>query len=175
MSAKLKIKRGTTSAWNSTDPSIDKTLEPGQLGVEYLDDGNMRLKVGKQTADGSATAWTDLPYVTPSVSIYQDERISFPKNGKLIDKSNFMVLVKTSATESSTVRLQAQSKMVNFYSGDANNPTAFYSPSSVELGKHDSPWIKGYITDNYVQSTTYSNSMKVAYNSETEALEFISL
>ena len=67
MSAKLKIKRGTTTSW-ADSANKDTTLEPGQLGVEYLDDGSMRLKVGKQTADGSATAWTDLPYVAPSSS-----------------------------------------------------------------------------------------------------------
>ena len=74
MSAKLKIKRGTTTSW-ADSANKDTTLEPGQLGVEYLTDGNMRLKVGKQTDDGSATDWSGLPYVTPPTSVYQDDHI----------------------------------------------------------------------------------------------------
>ena len=74
MSARLKIKRGTTTSW-ADSANKDTTLEPGQLGVEYLTDGNMRLKVGKQTDNGSATDWSLLPYVTPLTSVYQDDHI----------------------------------------------------------------------------------------------------
>lgn len=74
MSARLKIKRGTTTSW-ADSANKNTTLEPGQLGVEYLTDGNMRLKVGKQTDNGSATDWSLLPYVTPLTSVYQDDHI----------------------------------------------------------------------------------------------------
>ncbi len=74
MSARLKIKRGSTTSW-ADSANKDTTLEPGQLGVEYLTDGNMRLKVGKQTDNGSATDWSLLPYVTPLTSVYQDDHI----------------------------------------------------------------------------------------------------
>ena len=75
MSARLKIKRGSTTSW-ADSVNKDTTLEPGQLGVEYLTDGNMRLKVGKQTDNGSATDWSLLPYVTPLTSVYQDNYIA---------------------------------------------------------------------------------------------------
>ena len=74
MSARLKIKRGSTTSW-ADSANKNTTLEPGQLGVEYLADGNMRLKVGKQTDNGSATDWSLLPYVTPLTSVYQDDHI----------------------------------------------------------------------------------------------------
>lgn len=97
MSAKLKIKRGTTSAWESTDASIDNTLEPGQLGVEYKDNGNMRLKVGKNTDDGSATKWTDLPYTAPNTDVYKDDSIT-PDLGE-IDLGMRDIVVKNFTVE----------------------------------------------------------------------------
>lgn len=179
MSAKLKVKRGTTEAWNSTDASIDKTLAPGQPGVEYLTDGNMRLKVGKQTEDGSATLWANLPYITPSVSIYRDESTEFTKGGKIVDSlTDLLAITKSSTASVANIKLTTTgaelSGVITLTSGSSTSPSSFYS-TSVELGKSDTPWVKGHITDNYVQSNTYSNSMKVAYNSSTEALEFISL
>ena len=50
MSAKLKIKRGSTASW-ADSTNKDTTLESGQLGVEYLTDGNMRLKVGSNEVE----------------------------------------------------------------------------------------------------------------------------
>ena len=78
MSARLKVKRGKTESWAD---STKNGLEPGQIGVEYLTDGNMRLKVGKNTADGSATAWTGLPYATPKLSLYTDDDGVYFNNG----------------------------------------------------------------------------------------------
>lgn len=80
MSAKLKIKRGSTTSW-ADSTNKDTTLEPGQLGVEYLTDGNMRLKVGKHTSDGSATNWAELPYATPKLSLYTDSDGVYFNNG----------------------------------------------------------------------------------------------
>lgn len=189
MSARLKIKRGTTTSW-ADSANKDTTLEPGQLGVEYLTDGNMRLKVGKQTADGSATDWSSLPYVTPSTSVYQDQMLTFTKsNGD--SASTFTIMGKltgtcklaqqNSVTNSSSIALSVKSTLsstfgsviLSSYSDDG--APGFYGSQNTRLGCPNQPWIKGYITDTYTDSTTYSNSMKVAYNSETEALEFISL
>lgn len=56
MSAKLKVKRGTTESWSKTDGSVDITLEAGQIGVEYCSDGTTRMKVGSNiTANYSPT------------------------------------------------------------------------------------------------------------------------
>lgn len=187
MSARLKIKRGTTTSW-ADSANKDTTLEPGQLGVEYLTDGNMRLKVGKQTDNGSATDWSSLPYVTPPTSVYQDSEIKFTKSSgsssfRIIGKLSNQGRISTTTDESSnsSIMLTASSKlsstsgsvMISCYCNDG--APSFYGSPTTRLGYPNSPWIKGYITDTYTDSTTYSNSMKVAYNSETEALEFISL
>lgn len=179
MSAKLKIKRGTTSAWNSTDSSIDKTLEPGQLGVEYLTDGNMRLKVGKQTADGSATAWTDLPYVAPSVSIYQDSMIRFKKTSSagedlyIIDNtlsSHMQISQRTSTNIRSTISLSVSSS-INNISGEVylssrvdSGVPSFYGGQFTLLGDSDSPWIEGHITDIYTDTITNINGSGAYYD-----------
>ena len=277
MSAKLKIKRGTTTSW-ADSANKDTTLEPGQLGVEYLDDGNMRLKVGRNgvelissstyhgngdtfdfgisvrasyqltfdgtqyhcvgknngtftyvgnisivtssseddtgepfciyNADSGCTLalsdtyagaghaiqltkvsedWSSLPYVTPSTSVYQDNMLTFDKSGgdstftiiskltgvcRLAQKTNEINNSSIVLSVSSTVSSTFGSVMLSSYSDDG---APSLNSSNTRLGHPGQPWIKGYITDTYTDSTTYSNSMKVAYNSETEALEFISL
>ena len=76
MSAKLKVKRGTTASW-ADSANKDTTLEPGQIGVEYVNDQVSRIKVGKNTTDGSATDWADLPYVAPRIDTYKEDGIFF--------------------------------------------------------------------------------------------------
>lgn len=278
MSAKLKIKRGTTTSW-ADSANKDTTLEPGQLGVEYLDDGNMRLKVGRNgvelisssayhgngetfdfvvvknasyqltfdgtqyervcknngaftyvgnisiltssseddtgepfciyNADSSSCTlalsdtyagaghaiqltkvsedWSELPYVTPSTSVYKDDVLAFKNPGgdsrfTIMGKftGNTRIVQQTGSINNasiilnvrSTVSSTAGSVMLSSYSDDG---APSLNSSNTRLGCPNTPWIKGYITDTYTDSTTYSNSMKVAYNSETEALEFISL
>lgn len=278
MSARLKIKRGTTTSW-ADSANKDTTLESGQLGVEYLTDGNMRLKVGRNevelisssthsngetfdfvvvknasyqltfdgtqyervcknngaftyvgnisivtssseddtgepfciyNADSSSCTlalsdtyagaghsiqltkvkedWSSLPYVTPSTSVYQDNMLTFKNPGgdstfTIMGRFTGMckILQRSSETNSSSIVLSVSSTV----SGTSGQVTlknycddgipSFYGASNTRLGCPNTPWIKGYITDTYTDSTTYSNSMKVAYNSETEALEFISL
>lgn len=161
MSAKLKIKRGTTASW-ADSTNKDTTLEPGQLGVEYLTDGNMRLKVGKQTADGSATDWSELPYVAPSTSVYKDNMLTFKKsdgnstfsihskltgNCRIIQKTNEINNSSIVLSVSSTVSSTSGSVMLSSYSDDGS--PAFYGMSNTRLGCPNQPWIKGYITDIY--------------------------
>lgn len=253
MSAKLKIKRGTTTSW-ADSANKDTTLEPGQLGVEYLDDGNMRLKVGRNgvelissstyhgngdtfdfgisvrasyqltfdgtqyhcvgkyssafnynylgnlsivslssdddtgepfciqaNGDNSACSlllsdtssghaiqltkvsedWSELPYVTPSTSVYQDNMLIFKKSGT---DSTFTImgkltgicklLQKTSVTNASSIVLQVNSTAsstsgaVNLNSYCNDGVPSFYG-SNTRLGYPNQPWIKGYITDIY--------------------------
>lgn len=62
---KIKLKRGSTDAWNSHKP--DTTLAYGQLGLEYVSKeagGTVRLKAGL----GDGTDWTDLNYIDPNVA-----------------------------------------------------------------------------------------------------------
>ena len=252
MSAKLKIKRGTTTSW-ADSANKDTTLEPGQLGVEYLDDGNMRLKVGRNgvelissstyhgngdtfdfgisvrasyqlTFDGTqyhcvgknngtftyvgnisivtssseddtgepfciyntdsgctlalsdtyagaghaiqltkvSEDWSELPYVTPSTSVYQDNMLTFKKSGT---DSTFTImgkltgtcklLQKNSVTNSSSISLSVNSKAsntsgivtLNSYCDDG--VPGLYGASNTRLGHPGQPWIKGYITDIY--------------------------
>ena len=70
----------------SKSASIDSTykLQPKQPGVELLDNGYCRLKIGSTTNldnptdDTSWIQWSALPYAAPSTQIYQDTKISFP-------------------------------------------------------------------------------------------------
>lgn len=65
MSAKLKIKRGSTESWAGNNDNT--TLEPGQLGVEYTASGKAQLKVG----DGSATKdWSNLDYIAADPGVF---------------------------------------------------------------------------------------------------------
>lgn len=81
MSAKLKIKRGTTAGW--ANPDKDTTLEPGQLGVEYLTSGLSRLKVGTDDASHTAKDWSELDYVTANPAMYKDTLIHFSNGMEL--------------------------------------------------------------------------------------------
>lgn len=62
---KIKLKRGSTTAWNAeTD---DTKLSYGQLGLEYVSKeggGTVRLKAGL----GTGTDWKNLNYIDPNVS-----------------------------------------------------------------------------------------------------------
>lgn len=81
MSAKLKIKRGTTAGW--ANPDKDTTLEPGQLGVEYLTSGLSRLKVGTDDANHTAKDWSELDYITANPAMYKDTLIHFSNGMEL--------------------------------------------------------------------------------------------
>lgn len=253
MSARLKIKRGTTTSW-ADSTNKDTTLEPGQLGVEYLDDGNMRLKVGRNgvelisssayhgngetfdfvvvknasyqltfdgtqyervcknngaftyvgnisivtssseddtgepfciyNADSSSCTlalsdtyagaghaiqltkvsedWSELPYVTPSTSVYQDNMLIFSKSGgnstvTMMGKLTGLCRIsqKTTQTNASSIGLSVNSTAsntsglvtLNSYCNDG--VPSFYGASNTRLGYPNEPWIEGYITDIY--------------------------
>ena len=143
MSARLKIKRGSTASWaNSTNKNT--TLEPGQLGVEYLADGNMRLKVGKHTSDGSATDWSSLPYATPKLSVYQDDHIELSKG----QKSMYISSDGTLNVGENPDDGQSPSTVLQL---NANDRISLYSIKVVsscngDLGSSDMPWGNFYTT-----------------------------
>ena len=194
MSAKLQIKRGTTAAWNSSDASIDNTLAPGQLGVEYLTDNKMRLKVGKQTTDGSATKWSDLPYVTPPTSVYTDSGIhSDQLNSFMIGDSNQGISFNPNLH---TLEIGARnadstadgSSVIGLYSSNSTSTSALeVMPGYISLGSSKILVASGaQLGDaSHILSNIYTNeatigssttgSMKISYNPTTEALEIISL
>ena len=63
MAGKIKVKRGTTAQWADSSTN-DITLAPGQPGVEYCEDGKVKLKIGLHTEDGSNTEWDKIPYIS---------------------------------------------------------------------------------------------------------------
>ena len=63
MASKIQIKRGTTAQWADSSTN-DITLAPGQPGVEYCEDGKVKLKIGLHTEDGSSTEWDKIPYIS---------------------------------------------------------------------------------------------------------------
>lgn len=71
MSAKIKLKRGTTASWANS--SKDNKLSSGELGIEYLTSGNIRLKAGK--SGETSTAWSSCDYVTANPDMYTDDGI----------------------------------------------------------------------------------------------------
>lgn len=52
----VQFLRGTTSEWEAHQ---DEVLKEGQPGIEYCDNGEIRMKVGNPQGD----AWKDLPYI----------------------------------------------------------------------------------------------------------------
>lgn len=144
MSAKLKIKRGSTASWaDSTNKNT--TLEPGQLGVEYLADGNMRLKVGKHTSDGSATDWSGLPYTTSKLSVYQDDHIELSKGQKSMYISSDGTLNigenpdDGGGSPTTVLQLNAMDQ-ISLYSSKV------VSNCNGDLGSSDIPWNNFYTT-----------------------------
>lgn len=73
------ILKGSPSASINTSHK----LQPKQPGVELLDNGYSRLKIGSTTnlsnLDDSSgwIEWADLPYATPNPQIYTDTKINF--------------------------------------------------------------------------------------------------
>lgn len=67
MSAKIKLKRGTTASWK--DSTKDNTLASGELGIEYVDSTNARIKVGNSD---TPTTYSNLNYLAPDIRVYQD-------------------------------------------------------------------------------------------------------
>lgn len=172
MSAKLKIKRGSTTSW-ADSTNKDTTLEPGQLGVEYLTDGNMRLKVGKHTSDGSATDWSNLPYITPKISMYDDDGLYFDK---ITNRQKML-----SATTSDNLTMNLQIGTSDYYTNNITlgafgtifaNAQILPNKLSLDLGSSSKSWnytYSNYITTNSLSkltsSTVSSPSGGTNYNS----------
>ena len=55
----ITLRRGTTAEWASSSV----TLQLGEIGLEYLVDGSVKLKAGTGNK-----AWADLPYVSDDLA-----------------------------------------------------------------------------------------------------------
>ena len=59
----ITLRQGTTAEWaNST-----VRLREGEMGLEYLADGNIKIKAGILGEDGQGKLWGDLPYIGSDV------------------------------------------------------------------------------------------------------------
>ena len=74
-------KRGKTSDWNLNN-EFTKLL-PGQIGIEYLDSGLVKMKVGPDNENLSKTDWSAIEYAYPDPSIYKSEGITFKDSATL--------------------------------------------------------------------------------------------
>lgn len=78
------IKRGTTTDWQKTDENT--TLGPGEIGVEYLEDGkspNYRIKIGPDSETGTKTQFGDIPYSSPDQTIYTSSGITYSSSATI--------------------------------------------------------------------------------------------
>ena len=159
----------------------DYLLEPKQPGVELLDNGYSRLKIGNTDASGNKMKWSELPYVTPLTSVYKDDCVEFEgekvlristdhtDNVDQIESPGMYGTIHIGQSAGYNIALNADSEIrlasTNVYSGNlypfgANNET---------LGSSSRVW-----TNTYSKEFT-SGDMSIKYNSATETLEFISL
>lgn len=174
MSAKLKIKRGSTTSW-ADSTNKDTTLEPGQLGVEYLTDGNMRLKVGKHTSDGSATDWSNLPYITPKISMYDDDGLYFDK---ITNRKKIL-----SATTSDNLTIgNLQIGTSDYYTSNITlgafgtifaNAQILPNKLSLDLGTSSNYW--NYTYSNYITTNSLSKLTSSTVSSPSGGTNYSSL
>lgn len=66
----IQLKSGVTESWISSDIVLNR----GQIGIEYLDSFNARIKVGNGNLPFST-----LPYLAPNPMVYTDTAINFNK------------------------------------------------------------------------------------------------
>ena len=58
LNSRIKNKIDSTANWNDNNAI---TLQDGEIGLERLEDGNVKIKIG----DGSSS-WNNLPYILSS-------------------------------------------------------------------------------------------------------------
>ena len=194
MSAKLKVKRGTTASW-ADSTNKDTTLEPGQIGVEYLTDGTTRMKVGSNNTtmvnlpEGtSATAFEFM--VVEGATYYVDEyELSQDGNNVITTK----VYTGSRTSDSHYVYIGNISLKDTTFPDTGEDFCIWNTPggsgSYMSLGSSSIPyfvlrgrgldWKKlGYVappTSVYQDDCINMGSMKIKYNTATDALEFIAL
>ena len=59
----ITLRQGTTAEW--ADSTV--RLREGEMGLEYLADGTIKIKAGILGEDGQGKLWSDLPYIGSDV------------------------------------------------------------------------------------------------------------
>ena len=68
----ITLRQGTTAEWAISAVR----LREGEMGLEYLDDGTVKIKAGILGEDGQGKLWADLPYIgsdTKAANVFQVE------------------------------------------------------------------------------------------------------
>ena len=85
----IKLRQGTTAEWASSSVK----LEVGEMGLEYLTDGSVKIKAG----DGENT-WADLPYIGSDVKAANVFQVTLSAT----DTDDIAAIEKQVAAESAT-------------------------------------------------------------------------
>lgn len=85
----IKLRQGTTAEWASSSVK----LEVGEMGLEYLTDGSVKIKAG----DGEHT-WADLPYIGSDVKAANVFQVTLSAT----DTDDIAAIEKQVAAESAT-------------------------------------------------------------------------
>ena len=68
----ITLRQGTTAEWATSTVR----LREGEMGLEYLENGSVKIKAGILGEDGQGKLWADLPYIgsdVKSVNVFQVE------------------------------------------------------------------------------------------------------
>ena len=68
----ITLRQGTTAEWSTSTVR----LREGEMGLEYLADGTVKIKAGVLGEDGQGKLWADLPYIgsdVKSANVFQVE------------------------------------------------------------------------------------------------------
>lgn len=68
----IQLRADTTANWDANE---SKTLKPGEVGIEFQENGKTALKIGRKDAEGNDQAWKDLDYFASAnpANVYQVE------------------------------------------------------------------------------------------------------
>ena len=55
----IQLRADSTANWEANKSRV---LQPGEVGIEFQENGKTALKIGRNDADGNAQAWKDLDY-----------------------------------------------------------------------------------------------------------------
>jgi hypothetical protein len=74
----LIVRNDSTTHWENTE---SYRLEIGEIGMEYLANGKVKLKAGAKDSDGNLKHWNELPYIgADEAAVYQTEILAAKAN-----------------------------------------------------------------------------------------------
>jgi hypothetical protein len=82
----LIVRNDGTTAWESST----YCLRRGELGLEYLTDGKVKIKAG---AIDSQKTWKELPYVSDNDALFEPTEYQTDENGQIVKDENGVNIV----------------------------------------------------------------------------------